>query len=155
MNFNVYISPDLLVSSALDKMVLSRHFEVYSTRFPPRRGVVMSMLVLDSSWRENMARGCVRFFWTLPVVALPGVKNTSYHDFYGNFIWLRFFVGIAVEGVMTGIKYARGVQSSLWIAPGTDAEILGSVLTWKWFDQELTVIFLRRVVPFLFLLNHN
>ena len=107
MNFNVYISPDLLVSSALDKMVLSRHFEVYSTRFPPRRGVVMSMLVLDSSWRENMARGCVRFFWTLPVVALPGAKNTSYHDFYGIFIWLRISVGIVVEGVMTGIKYAR------------------------------------------------
>ena len=70
------------------------------------------MLVLDSSSRENNARGCVRFFWTLPVVALPGVKNTSYHDFYGIFIRLRISVGIAVEGVMTGIKYARGVQSS-------------------------------------------
>ena len=104
MNLNVYISPDLLVSTALDKMILILKFIPHASRL---RGVVMYILVLDSSWRENMARGCVRFYWILPVVALPGAKNTSYHDFYGIFIWLRISVGIVVKGVMTGIKYAR------------------------------------------------
>ena len=33
-------------------------------------------------------------------------------DLYGIFICIRIFLGIAVEVVMIGIKYARGVQSS-------------------------------------------
>ena len=59
----------------------------------------------------------------------PGKNaNGVVFDFYGIFICIRIFVGIAVEVVMTCVEYARGVQSSPGIAPGNDAEILVSVL---------------------------
>ena len=44
---------------------------------------------MQCSWSENRVRGCVRFFWTLPAMALPEAKNTSYHDKW-RFLFLMF-----------------------------------------------------------------
>ena len=59
----------------------------------------------------------VRFFFVLLYVPIfhrePGKHEKAVvFDFYGIFICIRISVSIAVEGMMSCIEYARGVQSS-------------------------------------------